>query len=195
MEDSVEGVPESESLLPQLSTFPLFPESRVTSHEFSVAFLSLSQRHNLTYASQTDILKPLSILLPTPSGVPSSSHTMTSIFTKYQEETVTQHFCACCTAPLLPRSTCLKPGCTLEQHAVFVHIPLDMQLKERFEGIYIRYTLKWCLHSRPSLPTHPIRRVGNIENGRGSNKSGRGHADPWSVGNFITVTIFLGEIS
>lgn len=55
---------EDKSAVPQSSAVPLFPESQVTTDDFNVAFMSVLQRHNLTYASQTDILKLLSIVLP-----------------------------------------------------------------------------------------------------------------------------------
>lgn len=50
-----------------LTQTPLFPGSRISSADFNIAFMSLAQRHNLTYSSQTDILKFLSIILPSPN--------------------------------------------------------------------------------------------------------------------------------
>lgn len=64
---------DDESEVPQSSAVPLFPESRDTTDEFNVAFMSVLRWHNLTYASQTDILKLLLIVLPAPSHVPSSA--------------------------------------------------------------------------------------------------------------------------
>ena len=129
LSDKTQTVPES-------SATPLFPDSQVSSDEFSAAFMSLAQRHNLTYSSLTDILKLLLIVLPAPSNVPSSATTLMNKFANFKKETMIQHFCSCCTEPLMPGSMCTKSGCTgeLEQHSVFVQIPLHMQLKDRFEG-------------------------------------------------------------
>ena len=51
----------------------LYPEAQLSTKEFDVAFMSLVQRHNLTYSSQTDVLKLFSIVLPSPSIIPTSS--------------------------------------------------------------------------------------------------------------------------
>ena len=72
---------------------PLFPESVIRSEDFNTAFLSLVQRHNLTYSSQSDILKLLSIVLPSsPSNIPSSAHVLYKKFTNYKDDTILQHF-------------------------------------------------------------------------------------------------------
>ena len=136
--DGIEGQPERD-LGPEMGSsegVPLFPESRVTSEEFRLAFLSLTQRHNLTYASQTDILKLLTIVLPAPSDMPSSASMLTSKLVRYKTETKIQRFCGCCTCPLDPGFTCEKRQCirAQEQQAVFVQIPLSSQLREHFEG-------------------------------------------------------------
>ncbi len=117
----------------QPSSPALFPEARVSSHQLDVAFMALSQRHNLTYASQTDLLKLLSILLPTLSNV-SSAQTLIRKFVNFRKETVVQHFCGGCNEKLLPGSNCSKATCMRAMHSVMVWIPLAMQLKERFDG-------------------------------------------------------------
>ena len=138
--DDTSGISEcsdDESEVPQSSAVPLFPESRVTTDEFNVAFMSVLQRHNLTYASQTDILKLLSIVLPAPSHVPSSAQTLTSKFVNYKNEVIVQHFCGSCCGPLQSSVPCLKPECVEahQQRTVFVRIPLSVQLQERFQGM------------------------------------------------------------
>ena len=52
-EDSSEICDVGEELPSIQSGAPLFPAARVTTTEFNLAFMSLTQRHNLTYASQT----------------------------------------------------------------------------------------------------------------------------------------------
>ena len=49
---------------------PLYPESSIRDDSFNAVFLSLVQRHNLTYACQSDLLKLFTILLPLPSRIP-----------------------------------------------------------------------------------------------------------------------------
>ena len=117
------------------SGVPLYPDSCITEDGFNTVFLSLVQRHNLTYASQSDILKLFSILLPSPSKVPSS-HVLISKFVNFKEDTIVQHFCGSCAQPIESGTTCDQQHCIRAQlpHAVFVRIPLHMQLKERFEG-------------------------------------------------------------
>lgn len=134
--DSEPRCSEGESNASVMTSIPLFPQSRVTTGDFNLAFMSLIQRHNLTYASQTDILRLLSIVLPSPSNIPSSARMLTNKFVGYKSDTVIRHFCGCCTCPLDSGSSCTKQRCiqAQQQHAVFVQVPLSMQLKERFEG-------------------------------------------------------------
>ena len=118
---------------------PLFQESAVKSEDFNTAFLSLVQRHNLTYSSQGDILKLLSIVLPSPSNIPSSAHVLYKKFTNYKDDTVVQHFCDNCTCLLEPGSSCKQQKCAKASCGVFVRIPLSMQLKERFDGMFMHF--------------------------------------------------------
>ena len=76
---------------------PLYPSSCITEGDFNTIFLSLVQRHNLTYASQSDILKLFSMLLPSPGRIPSSSHVLIGKFVNFAEDTIVQHFCGACT--------------------------------------------------------------------------------------------------
>ena len=116
---------------------PLFPQAHVTTEGFDVAFMSFVQRHNLTYASQSDLLKLFSIVLPSPSMVPSSSHVLISKFVNYKKDSVTQHYCGSCLSVLQAGTPCGNSQCSNQgriQGAVFVRVSLTMQLKERFEG-------------------------------------------------------------
>ena len=124
----------------QLADAYLFPESRISSSDFNIAFMSLVHRHNLTYSSQTDILRLLSMVLPTPNTTPSSASALLSKFADFKTEAVVQKFCDCCTSLLdADSSSCVKPSCVSvrAQHAVFVRVPLAMQLKDHFQGMYL----------------------------------------------------------
>ena len=116
---------------------PLYQGSAISSGDFNTAFLSLVQRHNLTYSSQGDILKLLSIVIPSPSSVPSSAYMLYKKFTNYKDDTVLQHICDNCASPLEPGLSCKQQGCADASHGVFVRIPLSMQLKERFDGMFM----------------------------------------------------------
>ena len=78
--------------------------------------------------------------LPTPNTTPLSASALLSKFTDFKTEAVVQKFCGCCTSLVdADSSFCVKPSCVSlqEQHAVFVRVPLAMQLKDRFEGMYL----------------------------------------------------------
>ena len=90
---------------------PLYPDSSITDDGFNTVFLSLVQHHNLTYASQSDLLKFFTILLPSPSRVPSSSHTLISKYVNFKEDTIVQHFCGFCTCPIESGSSCDQQQC------------------------------------------------------------------------------------
>lgn len=114
----------------------LFEDSRLSANAFDVAFMSVSQRHNLTYASQSDILKLISLVAPVPNHVPSSARTLRNKFVSYGKETIVHHFCGHCIDALLPGQTCTKQACisAMVPVSTLVEVPLDMQLKARFEG-------------------------------------------------------------
>ena len=123
--------------LQQHVSTPLFPQANVTTDGFEVAFMSLVQRHNLTYACQSDLLTLFSIVLPSPSMVPSSSHMLISKFINYGKDTVTKRYCGSCLSVLQPGTPCATSQCSNQggmPGAVFVRVSLAMQLKERFDG-------------------------------------------------------------
>ena len=126
-------------------TSPLFPQAHVSAEEFEVAFMSLVQRHNLTYASQSDLLRLFSIVLPPPNMVPSSSHVLVGKFINYEKDVVTSYYCGSCLSVMQKDTACVNSQCSNKgaQRAVFVRISLAMQLKERFEGEEI---LTACVH-------------------------------------------------
>ena len=117
---------------------PLFPGSLIPSSHFNIVFMSLVQRHNLTYACETDILQLLSMILPIPNNIPSSSSTFTHQFADLKSDVIIQHFCGCCSTPLDQESSCSRPNCTMfrGRQSVFIRIPLASQIIERFQGIF-----------------------------------------------------------
>ena len=125
---------------------PLYPDSCITDDGFNTIFLSLVQRHNLTYTSQCDILKFFSILLPSPSRVPSSSRVLISKYINFKEDAIVRYFCGFCMHPIESGSSCDQQQCIRAQlpRAVFVRIPLRMQVRERFEG-NVCNTVDWVV--------------------------------------------------
>ena len=136
-DSSCDQAPKEEST--QDTGIPLFPQSHISSVDFNIAFMSLVQRHNLTYSSQTDILRLVSMVLPTPNTAPSSSTLLISKFTSFKREAIVQHYCGSCTYPINTGSSCTRPLCSRvqEPHAVFIRIPVTAQLTERFQGTLI----------------------------------------------------------
>ena len=117
---------------------PLYSGSHISYPDFNVAFLSLAQRHNLTYVSQTDILRLFSIVLPAPNTVPSSCHTLVNKFANLKSDTKIHHYCGCCTRLLNTGTLC--DCCTKEPRSTFITISLYKQLAERFKGM-----CKYCM--------------------------------------------------
>ena len=128
---------------------PLFPQSHISSSDFNIAFLSLVKRHNLTYSCQTDMLRCLSIILPTPNFVPSSSNCLITKFVNFKMEAKVQHFCGCCTPPINPGASCANSACvgSHEPRAVFVRVPLSTQLANRFEGTCVLFCIVQVCYS------------------------------------------------
>ena len=129
----------------QQDSSPLFPQAHVSAEGFEIAFMSLVQRHNLTYASQSDLLRLFSIVLPPPNMVPSSSHVLVGKFINYEKDAITSYYCGSCLSVMQNSTPCVNSQCSNKgaQRAVFVRISLTMQLKERFEG---EKKLTACVH-------------------------------------------------
>ena len=114
---------------------PIYNGSTVSRQEFSVALLSLFQKHNLTYDALSDTLKLFKHILPAPTTLPSTYHTLMKEFVCYDDHTVLHRCCACCTQLLSADDDgCSKEECRDFGEATFLEICLDKQLKERFMG-------------------------------------------------------------
>ena len=106
----------------------LFAGSNINSRDFDVSFMSLAQRHNLTYAYQDDILKLFAYALLHPNYVPSSSYGMRTKFVKFKTETMVLCYCGYCLSPLTEGSPCCSEA--VQDHAVFIKLSLAKQLQE-----------------------------------------------------------------
>ena len=136
--DSSDSNSDCEDISNDSTDDPLYPGSCITDHSFNTVFMSIVQRHNLTYASQSDLLKFFSLTLPSPSKVPP---VLNGKFVNFKEDAIVQHFCGSCTRPISSGSSCEREQCIRAKlpRAMFVQVPLQMQLRERFEGIYCTY--------------------------------------------------------
>jgi hypothetical protein len=114
----------------------LFPGSKISSHDCAIALLSIAHKHSLTYSAVTDILKLLSVSLPSPSFLPASHHGLFKSYVNYKEETVVHRCCGYCTNLLSQSSSCTVGECQDANipDASFVEIRLDHQLRTLFSG-------------------------------------------------------------
>ncbi len=120
------------------SSTPLYVGSAITAHQFDVAVASIAQRHNLTYACQTDILRFMSAVLPAPNSGSTSARSLTRKFVRYGEQARLHRCCGVCMRRLPEGEKCAQADCLSqgEPDATFAEVPLDKQLQERFKGEY-----------------------------------------------------------
>lgn len=113
----------------------LYPGAQLSSHEFSVALMSVYQKHNLTYSAIEDILKLFQCVLSSPNALPTSQHTLLREFVTYDADTILHHCCGTC-CRLLPSGSCTQRECRVSgaKEATFVEVAIDAQIKERFMG-------------------------------------------------------------
>ena len=113
----------------------LYPGAQLSSHEFSVALMSVYQKHNLTYSALEDILKLFQCVLSSPNALPTSQHMVLKEFVTYDAETIIHRCCDTC-CQLLPDGSCTRRECRASgaKEATFVEVAIDAQLKERFMG-------------------------------------------------------------
>ena len=115
---------------------PLFLGSKIPSPHFNIALISFVQRHNLSYACETDLLHLLAMVLPSPNEVLPLSFLFTSQFANLKSDSVIQHFCDVCSQPIDPGLLHTRPLCCSSQggQSVFIRIPVAAQLIECFQG-------------------------------------------------------------
>lgn len=131
---------ESENKLDSVShsTQMLFDGSSVTSHECSLALLSLMDKHRLTYSAVNDTLKMFSCVLPSPSYLQQSERSLIKKFIDYDKLTTVHRCCGFCTNLLPSGSDCTRNECQVApvRAATFVEVSLECQLKTLFSGAY-----------------------------------------------------------
>ena len=114
----------------------LFPGATITAHQFDVAMASTALRHNLTYACQTDILQLIASILPSPNHATATSRSLTRKFIRYEQQSLLHQCCGVCMRLLEEETRCSNPQCADLgiPHVLFVEVPIDKQLQERFRG-------------------------------------------------------------
>ena len=110
--------------------------SDITTHQFDVSLSLVAQRHKLTYACQTDIVRLISVILPPPNSVRSTARSLVRKFVQYHEQTRLHRCCGVSMRRLAAGERCSQSECLTENvpDAKFVEVPLDKQLQERFKG-------------------------------------------------------------
>ena len=115
---------------------PLFPGATITAHQFDVAMASTSLRHNLTYACQTDVLQLIASVLPSPNHAIDTSRSLIRKFIHYEQLSVLHRCCGACMHLLEEETRCSNFQCADLgiPDVLFVEVPIDKQLQERFRG-------------------------------------------------------------
>ena len=115
---------------------PLFPGATITAHQFHIAMASTSLRHNLTYACQTDILQLIASILPSPNHASATSRSLTRKFVHYEQQSLLHRRCGTCMRLLKEETRCSNLQCAHLgiPDVLFVEVPIDKQLQERFRS-------------------------------------------------------------
>ena len=135
-DDSDQSSSNADGYICNLPTEPLFPNSVFTEYQFNVSMASVAQRHNMSYSCMTDVLRLISLYLPSPNSAPQSAKTLLSQFVDTKRLPVSQMLW-CLYAIAKSMETCDQDTCKTEDvpNSKFVEVPLDRQLQQRFKGI------------------------------------------------------------
>ena len=103
-------------------------------HQFSVALLSIMDKHSLSYSCVADLLKLFTVTVPNFS--PCSVHTLLNKFTNFKESTKIHRCCGFCTKLLTSDVSCMRSDCVAKAlpDSSFIEVRLDHQLKVLFSG-------------------------------------------------------------
>ena len=117
----------------------LYPGSNLSSHDCSVAILSIMHKHSLTYSAVTDILKLFSQSLPSPNSLPQTQHLLLKSYVNYKVETIVHRCCGYCSRLLSDDTSCTIAECQQAciPESSFITICLDQQLKTLFMGTIV----------------------------------------------------------
>lgn len=136
----------------ELGVNELFAGATVSNEEFSIAMLTLFQKHNLTYSTMTDVLKLFTQILPSPNAVPPTNFVLMNKFMDYKANIATHRCCGHCTSLLPADGFCSQ----MESQSYvnikefsFIQLHLDKQLNRFFSGSYTyvhAYTCRCGFH-------------------------------------------------
>lgn len=103
-------------------------------HQFSIALLSIMDKHSLSYSSVNDLIKLFSFSQP--NFLSSSLHLLLKKFANFEDNTRLHHCCGFCTKLLKGNLSCIMPECQAQQLPVssFIEVRLDRQLQVLFSG-------------------------------------------------------------
>jgi len=103
-------------------------------HQFSVALLSVVDKHSLSYSCVTDLLKLFTATVPNFSLC--SAHMLLNKFTNFKESTRVHCCCGCCGKLLKADTKCTRSECLASglPDSSFIEVRLDHQLQVLFTG-------------------------------------------------------------
>lgn len=103
-------------------------------HAFSIGLLSIMDKHSLSYACVTDILKLFSVSLP--DFASSSLHMLLKKYVQPMDSLQIHHCCGVCMKLLESGTSCTMPECMAKglPTSSFVEVKIDYQLKLLFSG-------------------------------------------------------------
>lgn len=118
------------------SSEALYAGATITVRQFHVTIASMALRHNLTYACQSDLLRFMTTILLAPNSVTTASRSLTRKFVRYEQQSLIHRCCGTCMYPIPDGERCSRSQCVDQgvPDALFVEVPLDKQLQERFKG-------------------------------------------------------------
>ena len=103
-------------------------------HQFSIALLSVMDKHSLSYSCVSDLLKLFTATVPNFSLC--SIHMLFNKFTNFKESTKVHHCCGYCGKLLVSNTKCTGSECLAKglPDSSFIEVRLDHQLKVLFTG-------------------------------------------------------------
>ena len=136
-----EGTGPSAALAESTDNTPLYPGAQLSTFQSHLLVFQYAIRHSMTTRAFTELLQLLSVHLPRGAAVQKSVHSLKRFFVEcFPEAQALEHYyCNCCQRPLpSSEASCMGNGCSGDGHsAVFITIPIAVQLKRMMEGTYL----------------------------------------------------------
>ena len=121
---------------------PLYVGASVTEQQATIGLLLVASKHRLTDACISDLTEFLAQLLPKPNVFATNSRELQRKYVQFEDETIKHQCCGHCMALLPVSGTCSSHSCVAanKPNAYFLELPVELQLREHFKGIYMKVT-------------------------------------------------------